>query len=118
MVKENDKKNLFFKRLRENAYYKLILTEEYFLLLVNLDNDIGKIVFWNSLLVITNLRLDIFKKVISINLYDQEIDSEYQIKLYVHNILLFRDSLVNKMRALKVKVESNKIIKGSNNSKV
>lgn len=105
-------KNLFIRSLSTNAYYKLILTEECFLLLEKLDNDNGKTVFWSSLLAITNLRLDKLQKVTSINFYDQELDSEYQIKLYVHNILLFRDSLVEKMRALKVKVESNKIMKG------
>ena len=111
-MKENDKKNLFIKSLNINANYKLILTEDCFLLLEKLDNDNGKIAFWSSLFAITNLRLDKFKKDISINFYDEETDSEYQIKLYVHNILLFRDSLVKKMRVLKVKVDSNKIMKG------
>ena len=48
----------------------------------------------------------------TINFYDDELNSEYQLKLKVENILLFRDSLVKKMRSLKVKVESQKLLKG------
>ena len=56
-------------------------------------------------------------KVTTINFYDEETNSDYQIKLKIENILLFRDSLVKKMRSLKVKVESQKLIKGQNQYK-
>ena len=46
------------------------------------------------------------------NFYDDGANADYQIKLKVDNILLFRDSLVKKMRNLKVKVSSQKLIKG------
>ena len=42
----------------------------------------------------------------------EEKNSEHQLKLKVENILLLRDSLVKKMRTLRVKVESQKLIKG------
>ena len=48
----------------------------------------------------------------SINFYDDENNAVFQIKLRIENILLFRDILVKKMRALQVKVESQKLIKG------
>ena len=51
-------------------------------------------------------------KLISLYFYDEEKNSEYQLKLKLENILLFRDSLVKKMRTLRVKVESQKLIKG------
>ena len=81
-------------------------------MLEKLDSGNGKIAFWSSLFAITDLQLNKCNKITSINFYDEESNSEYQIKLKVDNILLFRDSLVKKMKTLKVKVESTKLIKG------
>ncbi len=111
-MEENDNKTLFIKSLNTNANYVLILTEDCFLLLEKLDSGNGKIVFWSSLFAITDLQLNKLNKIVSINFYDEESNSEYQLKIKVDNILLFRDSLVKKMRSLKVKVESQKLIKG------
>ena len=111
-VEENDNKNLLIKSLNLRADYELILTEDCFLLLEKLDSGNGKIVFWSSLFFITYLQLNKLNKITSLNFYDEETNSEYQLKLKVDNILLFRDSLVKKMRSLKVKVESQKLIKG------
>ena len=111
-MEENDNKSLFIKSLNINANYVLILTEDCFLLLEKLDSGNGKIVFWSSLFAITDLQLHKLNKIVSINFYDEESNSEYQLKIKVDNILLFRDSLVKKMRSLKVKVESQKLIKG------
>ena len=111
-VEENDKKNLFIKSLNTRSNYELILTEDCFLLLEKLDTGNGKIVFWSSLFAITDLQLNKLNKITSLNFYDEETNSEYQLKLKIENILLFRDSLVKKMRTLKVKVESQKLIKG------
>ena len=101
--------------LKEN--YELILTEDCFLIFEKLDSGNGKIVFWSSLFAITDLQLNKRTKVTTINFYDEETNSDYQIKLKIENILLFRDSLVKKMRSLKVKVESQKLIKGQNQYK-
>ncbi len=111
-MEENDKKNMIIKSLNTKSNYVLILTEDCFLLLEKVDSWNGKIVFWSSLFSITNLQLNKSKKVTTINFYDDGNNSEYQLKLKVDNILLFRDSLVKKMRTLKVKVESQKLIKG------
>ena len=111
-VEENDKKNLFIKSLNIKSNYELILTEDCFLLFEKLDNGNGKIAFWSSLFAITDLQLNKCNKITSINFYDEENNSEFQLKLKVDNILLFRDSLVKKMRSLKVKVNSQKLIKG------
>ena len=58
------------------------------------------------------MQLNKLNKLISLYFYDEEKNSEYQLKLKLENILLFRDSLVKKMRTLRVKVESQKLIKG------
>ena len=99
------------------ANYELILTEDCFLIFEKLDSGNGKIVFWSSLFAITDLQLNKRTKVTTINFYDEETNSDYQIKLKIENILLFRDSLVKKMRSLKVKVESQKLIKGQSQYK-
>ena len=117
IVEENDKKNLFIKSLKPNANYQIILTEDCFLLFEKLDTGNGTIVFWSSLFAITDLQLNKCNKVTSINFYDEETNSEFQLKLKIDNILLFRDILVKKMRTLKVKVESQKLIKGQQQHK-
>ena len=103
---------MFIKSLNIKSNYEIILTEDCFLLLEKLDSGNGKIVFWSSLFALTDLQLNKSKKITTINFYDEDNDSEYQIKIRVNTILLFRDSLVKKMRSLKVKVESQKLIKG------
>jgi formylmethanofuran dehydrogenase subunit E-like metal-binding protein len=82
-----------------------------------MDNGNGRIVFWSSLFAITDLQLNKLNKVTSMNFYDEETNQEFQLKLKVDNILLFRDSLVKKMRSLKVKVECQKLIKGQQQMK-
>ena len=76
----------------------------------NIDN--ARIVFWSTLFSIVDLQLNKRNKTTSINFYDEDSNSEYQLKLEIDNILLFRDSLVKKMKTLKVNVESQKLIKG------
>ena len=111
-MEENDNKEKFIKSLNIKSNYILILTEDSFLLLEKLDSGNGKIVFWSSLFAITDLQLNKSKKITTINFFDEENNAEYQLKLRIDNILLFRDSLVKKMRSLKVKVNSQKLIKG------
>ena len=111
-MEENDNKEKFIKSLNIKSNYILILTEDSFLLLEKLDSGNGKIVFWSSLFAITDLQLNKSKKITTINFFDEENNAEYQLKLRIDNILLFRDSLVKKMRSLTVKVNSQKLIKG------
>ena len=112
VLEENDNKKLLIKSLNLKMNYQLILTEDCFLLFEKLNDGNGKIAFWSSLFAITDLQLNKCHKMTSINFYDEESNTEYQLKLKIDNILLFRDSLVKKMRTLKVKVESQKLIKG------
>ena len=111
-MEENDDKNQFIKSLSIKANYELILTEDCLLLLEVQEKGMGKIAFWSSLFAITYLQMNKLNKLISLYFYDEEKNSEYQLKLKLENILLFRDSLVKKMRSLRVKVESQKLIKG------
>jgi hypothetical protein len=112
MVVETDDKNSLIKSLSLKENYQLILTEDCLLLLEVVGVGIGKIAFWSSLFAITYLQLNKLNKYISLYFYDDEKNLEYQLKLKVDNILFLRDSLVKKMRNLRVKVETQKIIKG------
>ena len=111
-MEETDDKNQFIKSLNIKADYELILTEDCLLLLEIKEKGIGKIAFWSTLFAITYLQLNKLNKLISLYFYDEEKNVEYQLKLKLDGILLFRDSLVKKMRSLRVKVESQKLIKG------
>ena len=119
-VVENDNKNMLIKSLNTKSNYELILTEDCLLLLEKIEksnSDNARIAFWSTLFSITDLLLNKRNKTVSINFYDEETNSEYQLKLEIDNILLFRDSLVKKMKILKVKVESQKLIKGKQQQK-
>ncbi len=107
-----DEKKNFIKSLSQKYPYHIILTEDCFLLLEKVDDKSGKIAFWSSLFAINDVQLSKAKKLTSINFYDDENNAVFQLKLKIDNILLFRDILVKKMRALKVKVESQKLMKG------
>lgn len=111
-VQITDEKKNFIKSLNPKCPYHIILTEDCFLLLEKIDDKSGKIAFWSSLFAINDLQLNKCNKLTSINFYDDENNADYQLKLKIDNILLFRDILVKKMRSLKVKVESQKLIKG------
>ena len=111
-MEETDDKNQFIKSLNIKADYELILTEDCLLLLEIKEKGIGKIAFWSTSFAITYLQLSKLNKLISLYFYDEEKNVEYQLKLKLDGILLFRDSLVKKMKSLRVKVESQKLIKG------
>ena len=69
--------------------YELILTEDCFLLFEKLDSGNGKIVFWSSLFSITDLQLNKLKKITTLNVYDEESNSEFQLKLKFMTSLKF-----------------------------
>ena len=107
----DEKKNII-KSLSLESDYQIILTEDCFLLLEKLEDGNGKIAFWSSLFAINDLQLNKANKKVSINFYDDENNVDFQLNLKIANILLFRDLLVKKMKTLKVKVDSQKLLKG------
>ena len=112
---DNYKENL--QRFNIHSDYMLILSGDCLILFDVKETGTGVIVFWSSLFAITDLQLNKVQKVVSINFYDDETNSEFHLKLIVENILFFRDTLVKKMRVLKVKAESQKLIKGQKQEK-
>ena len=107
----DEKKNII-KSLSMESDYEIILTEDCFLLLEKMEDGNGKIAFWSSLFAINDLQLNKANKKVSINFYDDENNVDFQLNLKIANILLFRDLLVKKMKTLRVKVDSQKLLKG------
>lgn len=107
----DEKKNII-KSLSMESDYQIILTEDCFLLLEKMGDGNGKIAFWSSLFAINDLQLNKANKKVSINFYDDENNVDFQLNLKIANILLFRDLLVKKMKTLRVKVDSQKLLKG------
>ena len=110
-IETPDEKKNIIKSLSLESDYEIILTEDCFLLLEKMEDGNGKIAFWSSLFAINDLQLNKANKKVSINFYDDENNADFQLNLKISNILLFRDLLVKKMRILKVKVDSQKLLK-------
>lgn len=116
LTSPNDKKNIP-GGLNPKGEFTLILSGDALILFEKMDSGNGKIVFWSSLYAITDLQINKMQKIVSINFYDEESTTESHLKLYIENILFFRDTLVKKMNGLKIKSESIKLIKGQKQSK-
>ena len=112
---ENSKENL--KRFNSNNNHILILSSDCLILFEVKETGNGTIVFWSSLFAITELQLNKVQKIVSMKFYDDENNNELQLDLIIDNILFFRDTLVKKMRGLKVKTDSLKLIKGQKHEK-
>ena len=112
---ENSKENL--KRFNIKHNYTLILSSDCLILFDVKDTGNGIIVFWSSLFAITELQLNKLQKLVSIKFYDDETNNDLELNLIIDNILFFRDTLVKKMRGLKVKADSIKLIKGQKHEK-
>ena len=111
-IETPDEKKNIIRSLSMESDYQIILTEDCFLLLEKIEDGNGKIAFWSSLFAINDLQLNKANKKVSINFYDDENNVDFQLNLKIANILLFRDLLVKKMKTLKVKVDSQKLLKG------
>ena len=105
------------KRFKINNNYILIISSDCLILFDVKDTGNGTIVFWSSLFAITELQLNKVQKLVSMKFYDDESNNELQLNLFIDNILFFRDTLVKKMRSLKVKTDSQKLIKGQKHEK-
>ena len=94
----------------------LIISDDCLVLFKQLEpyaeiNCYGKIVFWALLFAITDIQINKDKKIVRINLYDNDKDKEI-LRLRIGNVLYFKETLIKKMSNLKIKNEMNKLIKG------
>jgi len=105
---------LFYK---DKSNFALIISDDCLILFKQLEpemeiNYYGKIVFWALLFSITDIQINKDKKIVKINFCDNEKDSEV-LRLKIGNILYFKETLIKKMSNLKIKTETNKLIKGN-----
>jgi len=108
------KVHLFYK---DKSNFLLIVSDDCLILFKQLEPDgeinyFGKIVFWALLFSITDLQINKDKKVVRINFYDNDRDSEV-LRLKFSNVLYLKETLIKKMSNLKIKSEINKLVKGN-----
>ena len=100
----------------DNSNHLLIISDDCLVLFKQLEQDAevncyGKIVFWALLFSITDIQINKDKKIVRINFYDNDKD-KVVLRLRMGNILYFKETLIKKMSNLKIKNETNKLIKG------
>lgn len=108
------KTHLFYK---DKSNFLLIISDDCLILFKQLEpegeiNYYGKIVFWALLFSINDLQINKDKKIVRINFYDNDRDTEV-LRLKISNILYFKETLIKKMSNLKIKTEINKLVKGN-----
>ena len=108
------KVHLFYK---DKSNFLLIISDDCLVLFKQLEpegeiNYYGKIVFWALLFSITDLQINKDQKVVRINFYDNDRDSEV-LRLKFSNVLYLKETLIKKMSNLKIKSEINKLVKGN-----
>ena len=108
------KVHLFYK---DKSNFLLIVSDDCLILFKQLEPDgeinyYGKIVFWALLFSITDLQINKDKKVVRINFYDNDRDSEV-LRLKFSNVLYLKETLIKKMSNLKIKSEISKLVKGN-----
>ena len=114
IIFDSDEKRNISNLNKTEIEFTLILSDDCLILFQNFENDpsIGKIIFWSTLFSITDMQINKEKKIVRINFYSEEKGIDKEIKLTMENILFFREALVKRMSNLKIKIESNKLIKG------
>ena len=55
------------------------------------------------------MQIDKLKKTASINFFDDIANNDFHIKLFIENIIIFRDTLISKMNSLDIRVVSKMI---------
>ena len=100
----------------DTSNHLLIISDDCLVLFKQLEEDAeincyGKIVFWAILYSISDIQINKEKKIVRINLYDNDKDTE-TLRLKISNVLYFKEILIKKMSNLKIKNEMNKLIKG------
>ena len=86
------------------ADFTLILSGDSLILFEHIEEQKAKIVFWCSLYAITDIQIIQSLKSATLNFYEDKENTDFKLKLYIENVVLFRDTLITKMKALDIKV--------------
>ena len=98
-----------YKFLNSNCDYTIILSGDCFILFEHIDEKNAKIIFWCTFYAISDIQIIQSLKSATINFYENKQDKDFILKLYIENIVLFRDILITRMKSLNIKI-SLKII--------
>ena len=97
------------KFLNSESDYTIILSGDCFILFEHIDEQNATIIFWCSLYAISDIQIIQSLKSATINFFEIKPKKDFVLKLYIENIVLFRDILITRMKALNIKI-SIKII--------
>ena len=75
----------------------------------HIDENKAKIIFWCSLYAISDIQIIQSLKSATINFIGNKQNKEFILKLFIENIVLFRDTIITRMKNLNIKI-SIKII--------
>ena len=95
--------------------YTIILSGDCFILFEHINEQNAKIVFWCSLYAITDIQIIQSLKSVTINFLEIKQNKDLIIKLFIENIVLFRDTLITRMNNLNIKISIK--IRDSNSEK-
>jgi len=70
------------------------------------------LILWSNLFSIIDIQINKKDKIIIIKFFNDSKNLVEERKIKIDNILLFKEALIKRMSHLKIKVESEKIIKG------
>ena len=87
-----------------SADFTLILSGDSLILFEHIEEQKAKIVLWCSLYAITDIQIIQSLKSATLNFYEDKENKDFKLKLYIENVVLFRDTLITKMKALDIKV--------------
>ena len=98
-----------YKFLNSACDYTIILSGDCLILFEHINEQNAKIIFWCSLYAISDVQIIQSLKSASINFFEIKQNKDFLLKLYIENIVLFRDTLITRMKNLNIKI-SIKII--------
>ena len=93
-----------YKFLNSACDYTIILSGDCLILFEHINEQNAKIIFWCSLYAISDVQIIQSLKSASINFFEIKQNKDFLLKLYIENIVLFRDTLLTRMKNLNIKI--------------
>jgi len=93
-----------YRFLNSACDYTIILSGDCLILFEHINEQNAKIIFWCSLYAISDVQIIQSLKSASINFFEIKQNKDFLLKLYIENIVLFRDTLLTRMKNLNIKI--------------
>ncbi len=77
------------------------------------NKKFSKLIFWAFLFSIIDIQVNKNQMIIIIQFFNDFINIEKEIKIKIDNILFFKEAIIKRITKLKIKTETQKLIKGN-----